>query len=77
MLAPPRPETRRFASLMILSLGAFALIAAVLITQVLLSEVSIAGESRGESAASECRLVQIALDEGYSVSRVEERRICP
>jgi hypothetical protein len=61
---------------MILSLGAFALISAVLIMQVLLSEISGAVEAREESGR-ECRLVQIALDEGYSVSRVEERKICP
>jgi hypothetical protein len=77
LLATPRPETPRFASLLILSLGAVALISALLITQVVLSDVSGAVEARDESGASACRLVQIALDEGYSVSRVEERRICP
>ena len=61
---------------MILSLDAFALISALLITQVLLSEISGAVEAREESGR-ECRLVQIELDEGYSVSRVEERKICP
>ena len=32
-------------------------------------------EAREESSA-DCRLVQVALDEGYSISRVEERKVC-
>ena len=27
--------------------------------------------------AQDCRVVQVALDEGYSISRLEERRLCP
>lgn len=70
MFPSPRPEKRRFASLLILSLSALALTAALLLTQV-------AGkvEAREETGA-ECKIVQVDLDEGYSVSRVEVRRIC-
>jgi len=29
-----------------------------------------------EKSGAECRTVQVELDEGYSISRVEARRIC-
>ncbi len=70
MFSSPRSEKRRLASLVVLSLGALALTAALVLTQVADSV-----EAREKSGA-ECRTVQVELDEGYSISRVETRRIC-
>ena len=70
MFSSPKPEKRRLASLVILSLSALALTAALVLTQV--ADTVQAREETG----SECKIVQVALDEGYSISRVEERRVC-
>ncbi len=58
----------------LLSVAALASAAALVVTIVLMP-VSISVEAR-EDASAECRLVQVALDEGYSISRVEERNVC-
>lgn len=70
LVSSPRPEKRRFAPLVILSLGAIALTAALVLTQAADSV-----EAREKSGA-ECKIVKVELDEGYSISRVEERRVC-
>jgi len=56
----------------------FSLIAgAVAIAVALLVSPAASIETRGDAGPDGCRLVQIALDEGYSIARVEERRLCP
>ena len=50
---------------------------AVAIAVALLVSPAASIETRGDAGPDGCRLVQIALDEGYSISRVEERRLCP
>ena len=69
MFSSSRSEKRRLASLVVLSLGALALTAALVLTQV-------AGTVEAREESADCKVVQVALDEGYSISRVEERRVC-
>jgi hypothetical protein len=33
-------------------------------------------ETMGDAGVDGCRVVHVSLDEGYSISRVEERRLC-
>lgn len=54
----------------------FSLIAGAVAIALLVSPAA-SIETRGDAGPDGCRLVQIALDEGYSISRVEERRLCP
>jgi len=53
------------------SAGALALAAFLLVSP------AASVETAGEAGGAGCRMVQVSLDEGYSVSRVEERRYCP
>ncbi|MDB5570275.1 MAG: hypothetical protein JWN93_1458 [Hyphomicrobiales bacterium] len=57
-----------------LSLGVIASALALGLTLIMMP-VSGPVEAREETSA-ECRVIQVALDEGYSISRVEERRVC-
>jgi hypothetical protein len=58
----------------LLSLGLVASALALGLT-LLVMPVSGPVEAR-EEVAADCRVVKVALDEGYSISRVEERRVC-
>lgn len=70
MLSSPRSQKRQFAPFVILSLAAIAVAAALALTHAADSV-----EAREKSGA-ECKIVKVELDEGYSISRIEERRVC-
>jgi hypothetical protein len=53
-------------------MGAFALALAFF----LLTPVNGPVEAREDAAAATCRTMEVALDEGYSVSRVVTQRVC-
>jgi hypothetical protein len=60
----------------ILAFVAGAVCAAALAASILVSPAASVETAQDGAGAQDCRIVQVALDEGYSISRVEERRLC-
>jgi hypothetical protein len=60
-----------------LFLAGAACAAALAISVLVSPAASVETTNEASASARDCRVVQVSLDEGYSISRVEERRLCP
>lgn len=69
-----RPNGLKMSRMVILALLAAGLLGAAFAVAPRETNRVVAAE--GAASAAGCRLVEVALDEGYSVSRTETREIC-